>query len=67
MASTDKMTVEILPDGTVKTTIDPISPANHNSAEGFVSLLAKLTGGKTTINKKARATAGAGVHHHEEA
>jgi len=33
----DTFTVEILPDGTVKTTTDPISAANHQSAEAFLA------------------------------
>jgi hypothetical protein len=58
------MTIEILPDGTVKTTTDPISPANHQSAEAFMKDLQTLTGG--LVSRKARGKH-AHVHHQEHA
>lgn len=42
------MRIEILPDGTIKTTTDPISNANHQSAEAFMRDIATLTGGPTS-------------------
>lgn len=57
MAPKDIITIEILPDGTVKTTTDPISPANHQSAEAFLAGVTQLTGGD--VQRKRR-----GAHHH---
>jgi hypothetical protein len=48
----DTITVEILPDGTIKTTTDPISPANHQSAEAMLNGFTVLAGGPAT--RKAR-------------
>lgn len=50
--SGDRFTIEILADGTIKSTTDPISPANHQSADAFMADLTKLTGGPAS--KKAR-------------
>ena len=48
----DQMTIEILADGTIKTTTDPISAANHQSANAFVLSLDKLTGGPVDVKKR---------------
>jgi hypothetical protein len=48
----DTMRIEILADGTIKTTTDPISAPNHASAEAFLRDVQKLTGGATS--RKAR-------------
>lgn len=48
----DVMKIEILADGTIKTTTDPISPANHQSAEDFLKGIAQLTGGAVTRTKR---------------
>ncbi len=53
----DVIQVEVLPDGTIKTTTDPISPANHQSAEAFLAGVTALTGG--AVERKRR-----GAHHH---
>lgn len=60
----DKLTIEVLADGTIKTSTDSISPANHRQAEEFMRLLAALTGGETT---RARNVKGQqhGHRHHE--
>lgn len=44
----DKMTIEILEDGTIKTTSDKISIPNHASAEAFLKDVARLAGGEST-------------------
>ncbi len=60
----DQMTIELLPDGTLKTTTDEISPANHDGAESFLRNVAKLAGGETT--REARKDVNhAHVHAHE--
>lgn len=43
--SQDKLHIEILEDGTIKTTTDAVSAANHQSAEEFLRMLTALTGG----------------------
>lgn len=60
----DTIKGQILKDGTIKSTTDPVSPENHQSAEAFMKYLAELTGGQTT--RKARGDA-ATVHHHHSA
>jgi hypothetical protein len=44
----DTLIIEILEDGTIKTTSDTVSSANHESAEQFLRGIARLAGGKTT-------------------
>lgn len=57
--SDDKISITILPDGTIRTETDQISPANHQSADQFLAFLAKLTGGETMRTKRKEA------HHHQ--
>lgn len=65
MFSDDKMTIEILRDGTIKTTVvGEISPASHDSAESFLRDVARLAGGETT--REAREGAEHHHHHHHE-
>ena len=44
----DTLAIEILEDGTIKTTSDAVSAANHESAEQFLKAVARLAGGETT-------------------
>jgi hypothetical protein len=44
----DKLTFEILADGTIKSSADSISGANHDNAENFLRNVAQLSGGKVT-------------------
>jgi hypothetical protein len=44
----DTLTIEILEDGTIKTSSDTVSAANHESAEQFLRAIARLAGGETT-------------------
>ena len=69
--STDKFTITILEDGTIKTTTDAVSQANHDNAENFLRHLATLAGG--TVTRVARTDVkhththshGTHVHSHE--
>jgi hypothetical protein len=47
-----KMTVEILVDGTIKSTTGHVGPQVHQNAEGFFGMLGRLLGGKTTITRR---------------
>lgn len=49
----DKIKVIILKDGTIKSTSDEISPANHSNAEAFLSQMAQLAGGE--VDRQIRA------------
>ena len=48
----DVMEIEILEDGTIKTTTDPISGANHANAEQFLRFMGQMTGGEQTRVRK---------------
>lgn len=50
--------VEILADGTVKSTTPKISAANHQSANEFFSHLTRLTLGERTASKRNKALEG---------
>lgn len=56
----DEIAIEILEDGTIKSSTDPISGANHGNAEQFLRYMGTLGGGETSIKKKA----GHAHHHH---
>lgn len=58
MPNQDVLQIEILEDGTIKTTSDAVSGANHANAEQFLKHMATLAGGETTRVKRADA------HHH---
>lgn len=61
----DIISVEILPDGTIKTETDGVSMPNHQSAEKFLKEMFRLAGGKTTMKfKKGLRVTEAGEHHH---
>jgi hypothetical protein len=57
----DRLTIEILEDGTIKTSSDAVSAANHESAEQFLRAVARLAGGETT--REARKDAKRGHSH----
>jgi hypothetical protein len=48
------MTIEVLPDGTIKTTTDPISQPNHENAAQFVKTIARLARGVETVTKRQK-------------
>jgi hypothetical protein len=58
------MTIEILADGTIKSTTDPISAANHDNCERFVRAMSVLAGGETTREKRTDPEAMARRKHH---
>ncbi len=60
----DEIEIEILDDGTIKSSNDMISGANHASADKFVADLARKMGGETVVKKKGK-TGHAHSHNHE--
>ena len=50
----DVVKIDVLKDGTIKTTTDKISGPNHQSAESFLADVAKKAGGQVVV--RARAT-----------
>lgn len=54
MLKQDNIEIEILPDGTIKFTTDPISLPNHMSAETFLKETARLAGGETKRTKRVK-------------
>jgi len=52
MAGEDTLHIEVLEDGTIKTTSDSISAANHSNAEEFLRFVARMAGGETTRTKR---------------
>lgn len=56
----DRLTIEILEDGTIKTTSDEVSAPNHDNAEQFLRAMARLAGGETTRTAREDAPR----HHH---
>jgi hypothetical protein len=58
----DEVTIEILDDGTIKSTTNPVSPANHQSAESFMKDLAQLTGGEATRTRRGHRHAHTHTH-----
>jgi hypothetical protein len=49
----DTLIIEILADGTIKTTTDKISGANHANAEQFLRTASQMVGGETRIQRRA--------------
>ena len=47
----DKMTIEILDDGTISVKTSSISQKNHISADEFLSLVQDMAGGEVTTKK----------------
>lgn len=57
----DQFDVEILADGTVKSSSGPVSPENHQSAEAFLKSIADKLGGATARRRRGDAVE---VHTH---
>lgn len=57
----DALNIEILEDGTIKTTTDAVSGANHANAEQFLAYIATLAGGETSRAKRGDVQT---THHH---
>jgi hypothetical protein len=58
----DRLTIEILEDGTIKTTSDEVSAPNHDKAEQYLRAMARLAGGETARTAREDAPR----HHHHE-
>lgn len=65
MPRNDEMMFEILEDGTIRTTTNAVSAANHSSADEILKLVAKLAGGDVEIKKRPRAHTHTHEHKHE--
>jgi hypothetical protein len=63
--SEDIMKYEILLDGTIKLTSDPISGPNHMSAEQFFRTVGQLSGGEVTRVKRTDVHGHGHVHDHD--
>lgn len=61
----DALKIEILEDGTIKTTSDAVSAANHDNAEQFLRAMARLAGGETTREGRKDRKHGHAHHHHD--
>ena len=59
----DRLKIEILEDGTIKTTTDAVSMPNHANAEQFLREMARLAGG-TTVRKAKQGHSHAHGHEH---
>ena len=65
MQQNDEIAVEILSDGTVKSTTPRVSAGNHGSAADFFKLLQRTTGGEQTTSKRNKAHEGR-THAHDQ-
>ena len=63
----DTLTIEILEDGTIKTTTDAVSGANHSNAEEFLRFVARECGGESTRTRRSDAHAHTHSHTHTHA
>jgi hypothetical protein len=61
----DKLEVEILADGTIKLTSDPVSAPNHASAAEFFKTVARLSGGEVKTSKRKDKVHHNHAHEHE--
>lgn len=57
----DIIDIEILEDGTIKSSADKISAPNHSSAEAFLSQMEKLAGG--VVKRVGKSGAVPGLFH----
>lgn len=70
MSTPDKFEIEILPDGSIKTSCDEISQASHTNAENFLKEIFRLAGGAVNVQHKHghehhSHEQGATVHRHD--
>jgi len=61
----DKMEIEILADGTIKLTSDPISAPNHANAAEFFRTVARMSGGEVKTEKRKDKVHHSHDHEHE--
>lgn len=59
----DRFIVDILDDGTIKTTTDKVSAANHGNADNFIREMFRLAGGPVEIKHRH----GKKIHLHSAA
>ena len=52
----DTIFIEVLPDGTIRSTTPRISAANHSSASEFFKFLTRLTCGATSAKSRSKET-----------
>jgi len=57
----DKMIIEVLADGTLKVSVDPVSTANHGNAETLLREMFKAMGGEVVTKHKH----GKRMHEHK--
>ena len=62
----DNLSIEILEDGTIKSTSDAVSSPNHSNAEQFLKYMATLAGGETTSERRKDVQAHTHTHDHEQ-
>jgi hypothetical protein len=62
----DRIQIEVLKDGTAKSTTDAVSGENHQSAEAFLKMVASLLGGSTVRRARGDAPQHAHAHAHGE-
>jgi len=62
----DKITFEILEDGTIKSVTDAVSMPNHSSADGLLISIGKLAGGlvKRAMRMGVRHSLAGALHAH---
>ena len=63
--NTDEMTLEILEDGTIRISTNPISPDNHLQAEQLLAFIAKMSGGEVSRTKRTDVHMHVHTHEHE--
>lgn len=61
----DTIQIEVLPDGTIKTSTDKVSMPNHANAEAFLRDMAKLAGGPVQRKSKPHSHGHTHAHEHE--
>lgn len=67
MQKNDEIQVEVLDDGTIKTTVNGrVSAANHQNAEDFLRHMARLSGGSVSTNRIGHTHAHTHVHSHDK-
>ena len=62
----DKVTITILDDGTIKLETDKVSMPNHQNAESFLRDVGRLAGGKVERKHKHGAVWHQHSHEHEQ-
>lgn len=61
----DALEITILEDGTIRTTTDAVSGANHANAEQFLKYMATLAGGETSRTGRGEKHGHTHTHGHD--